>query len=164
MNDVKYLFAFEDNRYFIKIIGSPRYTNCTGFSYFINKIINENKFEDILVDIRETDFLDSTNLGLLAKLAGAVMSRFDRRMTVISTNNEINDLLNNTGFDKIILLVEQPESFVYNMKQVKTAPEVEINMAEMMLEAHENLLKMNDENNSKFKTVVEMLSSVVNKV
>jgi len=162
-NSVRFLLAHSGNKYFLKIVGTPRYTNCADFSYFISALISENQFEDILVDLSETDFLDSTSLGLLAKLAGAVVSKFDRKMTVISTNRDINDLLINTGFDQIMLLIEKPDDFNSELDELPAVNDVNKNMAKMMLEAHKILSDMNSENENEFKAVVEMLTSEVKK-
>lgn len=157
----QFLFACENKKYFIKIIGVPRYTNCANFNYFVNTLLKTNDFEDILIDIRETQFLDSTCLGLLAKLAGAVFTKFNRRMALISTEADINELLKNTGFDKIMLIIDQPNFFLSNLNSLPESPDVEQNMAKMMLEAHENLVLLSSENKKKFKAVVDMLSEEV---
>jgi len=162
-NETKYLLAKENNKYFIKIIGTARYTNCADFSHFISELFKDDTVADILVDLRETDFLDSTSLGILAKMAGFIFSKFERKMTVISTHPDINDLLINTGFDQIMFIVDQPEYFVSHLNEITELGDVEKNMAKMMLEAHKALMDISDENKKEFRTVVEMLTAEINK-
>ncbi len=160
-DEAKFLMAVNDDKYFIKIVGNAKYTNCNDFGILVNEILNKKECEDILVDLRETQFMDSTNLGLLAKLAGYIFTKFERKMTIISTDKDINDLLVNTGFDQIMLIVDKPEFFGRDMEEIGNTNDVQINMAKMMLDAHLALSQINEENKQQFKAVCEMLSSEV---
>jgi len=162
-NQATFLLADDSEKYFIKIVGCARYTNCADFACFVNKIIEESTFVDILVDLSETEFLDSTNLGLLAKLAGAVFSKYERKMTLISTHDDISDLLVNTGFDQIMLIIENPDFYSQELEELPDIDDVDRNMARVMLEAHQALMDLNETNQQQFRTVVEMLSTEVDK-
>lgn len=155
-----FLLAQKGHKYFIKIMGSPRYNNSENFwSYINNRILQDEKCEDILVDLRETQYMDSTNLGLLARLAGFLYKKLNRKMTAISTNPDINDLLINTGFDQILLLVENANDFEEKLSRIPDMNDQQKNMARMMYEAHLELSQMNEKNQSEFKNVVEMLKA-----
>lgn len=157
-DEAKYLLASHDKKYFIKIVGSARYSNCAAFgSFVLNKLLRDDSCEDILVDLRETDFLDSTNLGLLAKMGGFIFSKFHRKMAVVSTDKSINDLLVNTGFDRIMLIIDNPDYVLSELGNLPEASQGEMNLAKLMLEAHQELMELSDENKRKFRTVVEML-------
>ena len=160
-SETQFMYSSNSDKYFIKIIGPARYTNCTDFNNFVNTIISKSAFQDILLDLRETDFIDSTNLGLIAKLAGAVFTKFQRRMTVISTNLDINDLLINTGFDQIMLIIDNPQEFVTGLNVLPDTPSTERDLAKMMLDAHMELTQLNGVNKQEFKTVVDMLTKTV---
>jgi len=161
-NQASYQLAEDSGKYFVKIIGSARYTNCIDFACFVNKLIEELTFEDILVDLSDTDFLDSTNLGLLAKLAGAVYTKYERKMTVITTHPDICDVLRNTGFDQIMLLIEHPVDYTSELNEIQDITTVDKNMAKVMLDAHKTLIELNETNRQEFHSVVEMLSREVN--
>ena len=157
--DVKYLFAHKDGKYFIKIVGSARYTNCGDFGSFVqNDLLQDQSCKDILVDLSDTDFLDSTNLGLLAKIAGFILTKFKHRMTIICPDQSIKNVLLNTGFDQIMLIIENPDEFALELENL---PDVSIEdkaLAKLMLDAHKTLMNINDKNLQEYKTVVDILS------
>ena len=148
---VRYEYAIKNRNLFIKIIGTARYTEANEFSAFVTKVLSGREYEDILVDLTETIFLDSTNLGLLAKLAGYVVMNYDHKMTLVSTNQEINTVLLNTGFDQIMTLITDPLGFKHSYSIITTEENVEENIARMMLDAHLALIELNDKNRQEFK-------------
>lgn len=152
----RYQFTASDKLYYVKMSGNLRYTGCANFDSFLTRLFKEHLCEDIIIDLSEAEFLDSTNLGLMAKAAGFVMKKCGRKMTVISSNESVNDLLTNTGFDQVINIIETIDLDQARLDDLPI-PEQERNMAAMLLEAHEALIDMNDENIAQFKDVVEML-------
>lgn len=78
-------------------------------------------------------------------------------MAVVSTDKSINDLLVNTGFDRIMLIIDNPDYVLSELGNLPEASQGEMNLAKLMLEAHQELMELSDENKRKFRTVVEML-------
>ena len=55
--------------------GTVRYSHCGGLERHIDKIFGETpNCSDVVVDLERADILDSTALGLLAKLAMVVLT------------------------------------------------------------------------------------------
>ncbi|MFP4548311.1 MAG: STAS domain-containing protein [Fidelibacterota bacterium] len=161
MSNGEYKFAKDDDRYFIKLTGDLKYNESGNFASFINHLDRNREFKNILVDMTEVDYIDSTNLGLLAKLAQMVIEKYNHRITVLTTNPDITDLLHNIGFDDICLLIEDPETLDMPFENIMGVDEAEESMAKVMLEAHRRLMNMNEENKKEFKNVVELLEKQV---
>lgn len=161
MNKGEYKFAQEDGRYFIKLTGDLKYTESGNFASFINYLDNNRDFKNILVDLTEANYIDSTNLGLLAKLAQLVIEKDNHRMTVLTTNPDITELLHNIGFDDICLLIEDPETLDMPFENIMGIDEAEESMAKVMLEAHRRLMNMNEKNEKEFKNVVELMEKQI---
>jgi len=157
----EYKFAKEDNKYFIKLSGQLKYTECGNFSSFISKLDHDRDYENILMDISDTTYIDSTNLGLLAKLAQLVIDKSNHRMTVITTNEDVTELLHNIGFDDICLMIEEESKSEYPYDHIMGVDEVEESMAKVMLEAHRRLMNMNEKNEEEFRNVVEIMEKQI---
>lgn len=157
----EYQFAKEQNNYFIKLSGELKYTECGNFSSFINKLEKDKDFEDILVDISKAKYLDSTNLGLLAKISQLVIEKSNHRLTVITMNPDVTELLRNIGFDDICLMVEEPTNINSSLMNIMGVDESEESMAKIMLEAHRRLMNMNEKNKQEFKNVVELMEKQI---
>ena len=161
MNKGEYKFAKEEKNYFIKLSGQLKYTECANFSSFINKLERDRDYENILMDISDTTYIDSTNLGLLAKLAQLVIDKSNHRMTVITTNDDVTELLHNIGFDDICLLIEEGLKTEYPFDYIMGVDENEETLAKVMLEAHRRLMTMNEKNELEFRNVVELMEKQV---
>ena len=157
MTDGKILYAKVDNRYFIKFTGTLRYTISRGLDAFLNKMFEDPALEDVLIDMSEAEYLDSTNLGLLAKIASQTQKRFKRKVTLFSTNPNINFLLDNMGLSKVFIIVDKPDFTAENLQSIPDLHDTEKERALVILEAHRLLMAMNDKNRDTFKNIVELL-------
>ncbi len=157
MNEADYLIAIKNGKIFIKVVGYARYTNSSEFANFIlNDLLKKAHSEEVFLDLSETLFMDSTVMGLIARLAGYSISKFQTKLKVKSQNPELNNLLYNTGFHDFILIMDDMDE--QNYKDLKTTESVENSLGKIMLEAHVALSEMNEVNRKEFKSVVDMLS------
>jgi len=163
MTDGRILYAKADNRYFIKFTGALRYTISRGLDVFINKMFEDPALEDVLIDMSGAEYLDSTNLGLLAKIAGRMQTRFKRKVTLLSTNPNINFLLDSMGLSTVFIIADQPDFNAESLRQIPDLQATERERAQVILEAHRLLMEMNEKNHNAFKNVVELLEKDIGK-
>ena len=104
MYNGKYLYTKYNNIYFIKLIGNITYPISNDLNKFLDRIFMSKDFENIVVDLTQTEQIDSTNIGLLAKIAKFMFDNFNKKTTLISTNKNITQLLVNMGFNKIFII------------------------------------------------------------
>ncbi|WP_156498460.1 STAS domain-containing protein, partial [Oleiphilus sp. HI0079] len=69
MSQCKVLQADCSGVYILKLVGEVRLNACSTIDSVIEKISENPNFRSLVVDLSETDHLDSTTLGMLAKLA-----------------------------------------------------------------------------------------------
>ena len=131
--------------------------------FFSIKCLKTPALEDVLLDISEAEYFDSTNLGLLAKIASQMQKRFNRKVTLFSTNPNINFLLDNMGLSKVFIIVDKPDFSVENLRQIPDLQATERERALVILEAHRLLMDMNEKNRETFKDIVELLEKDVSK-
>ena len=65
MREGQILYAKIAETYVLKFSGDVRYTICAPLSAFIKQLKGQQGFNDILIDLTETEGIDSTNLGVL---------------------------------------------------------------------------------------------------
>ena len=106
MTAPRYQVAFHESKYFIKLSGELRYTDCISFNQFLKKICREDDYHDIMVDVSEADFLDSTNLGLIAKLAIHVQSKFKHKLVVLSSRPHVTKSMTSMGLSHLCDFLE----------------------------------------------------------
>jgi anti-anti-sigma factor len=156
-------YAKHEDLLVLKFVGEIRYT--MGDSYrisasldsFLDKLFRDQDFKNVLIDLTETESIDSTNLGLLARIARYSLDTLDSRPTIISTNEDINAILDSVGFDRIFTIIHDPEHPEVELQQMPEVEEPDRELAQMLLEAHKNLTALNERNRDMFKNVVELL-------
>jgi len=161
MIENKYLYAEDNLNYFIKLSGNLKYTDCGSFSSFLTKLEDDNQFENILIDLTDATYLDSTNLGLLARTSQILIDKTGHRLTVISTNPNITELLQNIGFDDICIIIDKPDDILKSLNYTGNIGHHEENMAKVMLDAHKRLMSMNETNKNEFKNVVALMEKQI---
>ena len=161
MNEGTILYAKNENRYFIKLTGNLRFTNGHDFSSLLNALFKDSDLKDIMIDMSEADYLDSTILGLLAKTANFMIKTFRRKATVLSINEDINFLLDSIGLTDVFIVVDTCDYTPETLKEMPNINSSEQEDAKTILDAHRQLLELNEKNKTVFKNVVELLEKEV---
>jgi len=163
MNEGKYQFAENDNFYIIKMSGNLKYTGSGGFDTFVDNIFSKIENKDVVVDLTETQYIDSTNLGILAKISDTMQTKYEKKTTIISSNPDITTLLTNIGFDDYFTILDECPDTNTALSDISEMVTGNRSMALMMLEAHKSLMELNDKNKGVFSSVVDLLEKEVHK-
>lgn len=162
-SDGKYYYAKSGSSVFLKLTGTLKYTISSKFDTFLDRLLTDNAgFEDVLVDLSEAKYLDSTNLGFLARISEYMSDRYSKKVTLLSPDPEINATLESVGFDEVFNLVRDEKSIETDLKEITPDEKAERKKAVMMLEAHRALMKVSEKNAEKFRDVIELLEKSVN--
>jgi len=157
MSEGKILYSKDGQRYFLKMTGKLRFTSGREFDNLLNIIFSDPALQDIMIDMSEADYLDSTILGLLAKIANFMIKKFHKKGIILSTNKNINYLLDNIGLNNVFIIVE---SYDYTPEMLNKIPNIRSSEQEnalTILDAHRQLIKLNEKNRAVFKDVIELL-------
>ncbi|MCD6288219.1 MAG: STAS domain-containing protein [Candidatus Hydrogenedentes bacterium] len=163
MDNGRILFARYRGLVVLKLVGEIRYTVkgsyrvSVSFDAFLDKLFEERDFKNVLIDLTETTGIDSTNIGLLAKIARFTMDNFGQKPTIISTNDDINRILDSVGFDQVFVILHEPHNFDQELEELPemTVPDKEL--ARLILDAHKALIELNEKNKNMFKNVVDVM-------
>lgn len=157
MCNEKILYSRFDHCYFIKMIGKLRFSNGMAFNNLLEKIFDDPETNDVLIDMSETEYLDSTILGLLAKIANFMIKKFDRKPTILSTSKNINFLLDSIGLSEVFIVVKTLDYTPDSLNEISDIKASELENAKTILDAHRQLMNLNEKNQEVFKDVVELL-------
>jgi len=157
----KILVADHSGVYVIKMQGDVRLTLCIPFDAFIEKILSRDGFYMVLFDLSDAECLDSTTLGLIAKVAVNIQSRKHRKPLAIISDPSIERLFVSMGLDEVCDLIDQPsqdycqtDNFV-NLDPANQNDEEQIKTK--VLESHCVLMGLNETNKETFRDLVQAL-------
>ena len=160
MTPGKILFAESEGAYLLKLVGEVRLTICPALEAFLEKMLNEASFHSIIVDLSETETIDSTSLGLLAKLSIRAKKQYGLVPVLISTESDITRVLHSMGFERVFIIVEELETVTdFTMKELPCdfGNNSEQVIHERVLDAHRTLMSLNDDNRKAFSELVKQL-------
>lgn len=137
--------------------GDVRLTLCTAVDDFLERMFADSAFRSVVVDLAQTESIDSTSLGLLAKLSIQAVRRFGRRPTLVSTRPEITRILVTTGLDDVFDLVQEPLEHTEQLGELDCRAASEEEIRDRVLEAHRILMDMSEQNRAAFEDLVATL-------
>jgi len=143
--------------YVLMFQGDVRLTLCTAVDDFLDRMFADSGFRSVVVDLAQTDSIDSTSLGLLAKLSIQADRRFGCRPTLVSTRPEITRILVTTGLDDVFDLVEEPLEHPEQLGELDCRAASEEEVRDRVIEAHRILMDMSESNRAAFEDLVVTL-------
>lgn len=153
----KYLFARHDTCLFFKLTGKLKYTFSSGFDTFLETLIEEDDFTCAVFDLTEAEYLDSTNLGLIAKIGEHLLNNYNSRLTIISDSEDINEVLRRVGFDDYFIIIDDTSRMEDQLEEVPFLEQDEIETARVVLKAHKHLIDLDDRNEKPFQNVITLI-------
>lgn len=150
------LFAIHHGTYVLKFTREVRAPMCATLDNFLERMFNDAEISAILIDLTETEYIDSTALGLIAKTAVFLQMHNQRKPIILSTNQDITRILESMGFDQVFIIL----ACECHEKCLDELPEVEPSEQEMMekvISAHRVLMGLSEQNQATFKNLVEAL-------
>jgi len=155
-------YVRQGNTYILKLIGDVRYTMGCALGDFLDRLFTQTDYNDIVVDLTETHSIDSTSLGLLAKIANFNRQHFAHKTTLLSTNSDVNQILDNMGFYEIFNIRDTGEAITAALQQLAINAPCKDELTRIMYEAHQTLSDLNPRNEEAFKGVLDSLRSRLN--
>lgn len=157
MDSDKVLYACHGDVHVLRFIGDIRYTLSPSIEHFLEGIFSEREPAGFVIDLTETDSIDSTNLGLLARIAIRMQALGARRVTVVSNRPDINAVLTSMALDEVFDIVEDtglPIDAAHELPRQDTDRET---LSRTLIDAHRALMSLSAHNREMFQDVVASL-------
>lgn len=152
-------YVKQGNIYILKLVGDVRYTMGCALGDFLDALFTRVDYEDILVDLTETHSIDSTSLGLLAKIANFNRQHFAHKTTLLSTNPDVNQIMDSMGFYEIFNIRDTGETITAALQQLDIEGPCKEDLTRIIYDAHQTLSDLNPRNEEAFKGVLDSLRS-----
>ncbi len=151
------LYARRDGTCVLRFQGSIRYTMAHALDAFIDALFAHDPPRTVVADLSAADSIDSTGIGLLAKLA-----RHQRRAgfgnpVLFSANPDMNEVLTSVCLDDVFDMAAAPPEGEALAPVTPTEPSAP-QLAHTILEAHRALSEISESNRVLFRDVVEGLT------
>lgn len=155
----KILYAEQGGIHVLKLVGDVRLTLGPTISQFLEHLRSCGEFKQIVIDLKETRSLDSTALGLLAKVAICTREHFDSTPNVVCPAPDLNRLLRSMSMEKVCHLMSETTTDESALAELPCGEASEETLRDEVLAAHRTLMSLDANNQQKFKDLVQALEN-----
>ena len=159
MMEGRILAADHNGAYALKLVGDVRVNLCSSIDDYLEQMFSDPGFESVVVDLCEAQGIDSTTLGLLAKLALRAREQYGLKPVIYSCGTGINRLLQSMAFGKLFDIRQETcvdDEVIREIPAVSEDPET---VRIKVIEAHRVLMNISDENRERFQDLMVALES-----
>ncbi len=155
----KILVSDEEGNYLIKFIGDVRVTLCGSLNRYMETIFGRSEVNKVVVDMLEAEGLDSTTLGLMAKLGLHCRKEYGLDVQVFCQNPSILRTLDCMGFNDLFDIFQEVPETNGKLHSIATVDTEVDEIRRQVLEAHRLLVELNPENSTEFTDLIRALES-----
>lgn len=160
MSQGKILISDKADHYLLKLVGDVRLTLSGTLNRYMEVLFGQNQVQSVVVDMLDADGVDSTTLGLIAKLGLHCRECYHMNVKLFCKNPSIIRTLECMGFDEIIDIFQQsPNDLDAELRSLDEVPTAFDEVRKQVLEAHKLLLKLNPKNSAEFTDLINALES-----
>ena len=150
-------YASFDGTHILKLIGEVRAQSCISLDKLLGKIEQQPIVTGAIVDLTQATFIDSTVLGILAKLGLKLKQAHKIQAVMLSTNSDITTLANSMGLGQVFVILNYCGDPNVCTKALMEEHITHSDMLSTVLEAHKTLMKLNESNQNMFEPLVKQL-------
>lgn len=145
--------AESDGVHVLRYFGRVDYLLAPAIKRFADDLVSHGAVRGWVFDLRGAELLDSTNLGLLARLGGG------GRSVIVSTSDDINSVLRSMSFDQLFEIVTESEGSDGADAAIPGGDAPPHELGHTMLEAHRALMALSETGRVQFRDVVAALEA-----
>jgi anti-anti-sigma factor len=157
MDNGRVLHASHDDIHVLRFIGDIRYTLSPSIDRFLEQVFADRKPAGFVIDLTEADRIDSTNLGLLVRIAKRMQALDARRVTIVSNRADINSVLISMALDEVFDIVESSDLETGTGQEVPEEKTDRASLERILINAHRALMDISEHNRAIFRDVVASL-------
>jgi anti-anti-sigma factor len=152
----------------LRYFGRVNYVLAPAIKQFADELVDQGDVRAWVFDLTHAEILDSTNLGLLARMAArAGGGEGPGRSVIVSTSDDINSVLRSMSFDQIFEIVSAPamqdDGSEWDVgggeEDIHAAEPSAREMGQTMLDAHRALMALSEAGRLQFEQVVVALEA-----
>ena len=157
MNCGSILYAVHDGKWVLRLRGDVRANWCASLDAVVERIFADPGLKGVFVDLREATNIDSTMLGLLARVAIRSRDELKKAPVLVGPNPDVRRLLDSMCFEKVFVIADDAAEARCDCAEVPVVDRPESELCRQVTEAHRVLMDIDERNRATFRDVVATL-------
>jgi anti-anti-sigma factor len=163
MENGKILHASQDGIHVLRFIGDIRYSLGHSLDRFLDELFTGPAPGGFVIDLTATDSIDSTNLGILVRIAREMHNHGAPRVIIVSDRPDINAVLGSMALDEVFDIVSRASIPAGSAQELPRMEADRESLSRTLLKAHRALMELNERNEETFRDVVAKLEQMTRK-
>jgi anti-anti-sigma factor len=157
MDTGRILHASQDGIHVLRFVGNIRYTLGHSLDHFLEELFAGPTPAGFVIDLTATDSIDSTNLGILVRIAREMDNHGAPRVTIVSDRRDINALLSSMALDEVFDIVSRKPVPAGSERELPRKNADKASLSRTLLNAHRALMELSERNEETFRDLVAKL-------
>ena len=158
MTHSKVLVGLQDkDSFWLKLDGDVRVPWCVSLETYCEAVIKQPGIRSVYVDLTKATNLDSTTLGVLAKVAVYTQQYCQQKAVLFCANEDIQRLIISTGFLAVFDIKNEFGDITLNFEDLPILDCTESDIKDVVIAAHRALMALTEDNRACFGGLVESL-------
>ena len=151
--------ALDPKGFYLRLKGDVRVPWCVSLETFCETAIGQIGDGQVYVDLTLADNLDSTTLGVLAKVAIMASRDTHHRAMLLCDNEDLLRLAMSMGFEQVfeICSAQNQKLDHISYRELPLVDCSEGDMQDAVIDAHQTLIDMTEDNRQAFEGLVDAL-------
>jgi anti-anti-sigma factor len=124
---------------------------------FITKIFSDNIIENYIIDLTGAEYLDSTNLGMLARIQSLSRKKSGKIPVLVSSEATVNSILQIHGFDNLFTITATANLPGQATTEVLPEKQDGLGVESVLLAAHQELAATSEKNAAVYNNVIKLM-------
>lgn len=160
MSEGRVTHAEERGVHVLRYFGTVDFMLAPAIQRFVEQLIEHGGVSGLVFDLTQARSLDSTNLGLMARVNERLLDVGAANSVIISSEGDIDVVLRSMGFDQTFdVLTTGTEATAAAEEPIVTESPSAAELRQTMLAAHQALVRLSDAGRLEFEPVVACLES-----
>ncbi|MBT5387836.1 MAG: STAS domain-containing protein [Porticoccaceae bacterium] len=159
MSSGKILVSDKGGSYLLKFSGDVRVNLCGSLNRHMDVIFGSTDVKQVVIDMLEAECVDSTTLGLIAKLGLHCRKEYSINIQLFCQNPSILRTLDCMGFDEIIDIFQEIPNIDVELQDLEAVDPDLDEVRRQVLEAHKVLMQLSPDSSKEFTDLIRALES-----
>jgi anti-anti-sigma factor len=152
-------YAKDDGTWILRLSGDVRHPLAPSLNALLDRAFEDTALAHFVIDLSAAEAIDSTTLGILARIANHFSEHGLGIPVIISPNADVTAMLCVACFDRLFLIVTETAIDREHLEPVAALPADESEMLTLVLEAHRRLCSIDEQTRAVFHDVVAALEA-----
>lgn len=150
------VFSKENNILYITAKGHVTARFCAQLKEFVAEHLEEGQtVTEAYLEMKDCTYMDSTFIGVIAGINKQLKKKLGKKLHLQNIQKSCMDLFNSMSLTSLLDFLEKPVVFPL---QSESTDSLIMTKPEDIIEAHENLIELSDDNKKKFTLLNQILN------